>query len=308
MRHAGSVWMSTVFLAGMLSWTQRLPAAGVESLSADDVDFVLANTQFTVLHELGHVLLAELKPPFLGGDEDAADHLAAAALLMHGGGAPDPTVQRTLVLAAEGWALEWEIERQDKAEHEYWDSHPLDIQRYYNIACLLYGSAPAEHSAIRAQLRLPYQRAWGCEDEYRRVLRSLRWMHESQGYTGHTRRHHAPGVGVVYEPPAIAERVALHALLRDSGVLERSARIAREQLPLPTDVDIVLANICGQTAYYRQDLHEVILCYALIDRFVRLAALRPCLALRTADRGNGAHQSDRVQACIARNAGSLHLR
>ena len=56
------------------------------AIGATDVDalefYVLANAQFTLLHELGHALIHTLKLPVLGREEDAADTLAIAGLLI----------------------------------------------------------------------------------------------------------------------------------------------------------------------------------------------------------------------------------
>ena len=39
----------------------------------DRVQFVVGNTLFVLLHELGHVIIDEMKLPVLGREEDAAD-------------------------------------------------------------------------------------------------------------------------------------------------------------------------------------------------------------------------------------------
>src|SRR5881392_518816 len=44
-----------------------------EQQRLDRVEFVIGNTQFALLHEIGHVLIADFKLPVLGREEDAAD-------------------------------------------------------------------------------------------------------------------------------------------------------------------------------------------------------------------------------------------
>src|SRR5437868_6462646 len=44
-----------------------------EKQRIDRVEFVVGNTLFVLLHELGHVLITELNLPVLGRQEDAAD-------------------------------------------------------------------------------------------------------------------------------------------------------------------------------------------------------------------------------------------
>lgn len=281
-------------------WLFGLLMAAPSACAADkaDVDrFIVANVQFTVLHELGHVVLTELEPPFLGGEEDAADQLASAALLLHA--APgDTQMTDRLIAAAQAWRIEWALEELGGNELEYWDSHPLDIQRYYNIACLIYGSTAEPPAALQQRLQLHYQRAWRCEDDYRRVLRGLRWIQENHG-VGRSLRRTPAKVDVIYEPPSNPERDALHDMIRRSGVLEQTARIIQTHFALPRDIHIVLANICGQTAYWRKDLQEIILCYALVDRFARLARFRSCVEPSTATPVEQLGDSKAIRRCVS---------
>ena len=55
-----------------------------EQQRIDRVEFVAGNTLFVLLHEMGHVLIAEMKLPVLGREEDAADTFAALAMLKVG--------------------------------------------------------------------------------------------------------------------------------------------------------------------------------------------------------------------------------
>ena len=128
--------------------------------SQDDpaIRFMLANTMWTLVHEMGHALIAELDVPLLGKEEDAADRIATIALL-HGSADHDIPNRideiEFIVAAAQAWRVEWELERLDQVTAPYWDSHALDIQRFYNIVCLLYGSDPDKYAGLAEQLALP---------------------------------------------------------------------------------------------------------------------------------------------------------
>jgi hypothetical protein len=52
----------------------------------DRVEFVLGNTLFILLHEMGHVHFSEMKLPVLGREEDEADTFAAITMLKYGTG------------------------------------------------------------------------------------------------------------------------------------------------------------------------------------------------------------------------------
>jgi putative metallopeptidase DUF4344 len=75
---------------------QRIEAAAKAALSSPRlrglteqqriarVEFVAGNTLVLLLHELGHVLISEMRLPVLGREEDAADTYAALRMLMIG--------------------------------------------------------------------------------------------------------------------------------------------------------------------------------------------------------------------------------
>ena len=70
---------------------------------------MLGNFEFVLLHELAHAVIGELKVPVLGPEEDAADYLAATALLNATRNDP-ASYQRAntwLLAAAEGLSLSW---------------------------------------------------------------------------------------------------------------------------------------------------------------------------------------------------------
>ena len=50
----------------------------------DRVEFVIGNTLFALLHEMGHVIIDDMKLPILGREEDAADTYAAIRMLQVG--------------------------------------------------------------------------------------------------------------------------------------------------------------------------------------------------------------------------------
>ena len=59
-------------------------AAPQSDLTATELRFVTANAEFTLLHEMGHLLINELQLPVLGREEDAADQLGHVVENGHG--------------------------------------------------------------------------------------------------------------------------------------------------------------------------------------------------------------------------------
>ena len=113
---------------------------------------------FVMLHELGHALIDLLDVPIFGQEEDAADQFAAVIL------------SRTDIghIAAQSTAV-WfytASQQQDVADIPYWDEHSLDIQRFFNVVCILYGSDPTTYSGLMQELGVPERRKALCQQEY----------------------------------------------------------------------------------------------------------------------------------------------
>lgn len=112
---------------------------------------------FTLLHELGHAFISELRLPVLAREEDAADRLAAAVFLKTGDGPPnEDMVWMTLqsvhffqALAREGAATPW-------------DKHLSSEQRSYELLCLLEGARPG---TVSTEV-LPVERSRSCAREF----------------------------------------------------------------------------------------------------------------------------------------------
>lgn len=109
---------------------------------------------FVLLHEMGHGLLGELEIGVTGGEEDAVDDLAALLLL----DAKQPA-----------WAVDGAASMAQLgagAKPKFHDEHSLGEQRFYNIACIVYGSDPARYVGLVTQGLLPQERSVRCAKEY----------------------------------------------------------------------------------------------------------------------------------------------
>lgn len=252
--------------------------------------FVLANTLWTLVHEMGHALISELEIPVLGNEEDAADQIATIALL-HGAPGHRHGADEALQLAdaAEAWRLEWMLDQNNHAATAYWDNHPLDIQRYYNILCLLYGFDP-DLLADRPDLKLPGQRALSCDDyEYEQATESVRKV---VALFGGASEAAGARVLVQYEQPSKDEHMALADLVRQSGIGEHVATQTEKLFAMPHDIKIIFGSCLGDaSAFWRIDTKEIVICYDLLERFVFLHQVRSCLADKEPDSG--------VAACLS---------
>jgi hypothetical protein len=134
----------------------------------DRVEFVVGNTVFILLHELGHVHFTEMHLPVLGREEDEADTFATLTLLKIG----TSFSQRVLTNASQGWFLSERRNEQTRAKPLYYDEHDLSPQRAYWIVCLMVGSDPVKFKKLADDAKMPEPRQQSCKRDYTKASRS----------------------------------------------------------------------------------------------------------------------------------------
>ena len=237
--------------------------------------FVLANTEFTLFHEVGHVLIWELNLPVFGREEDAADNIALMGLMTLDEDGPetgDNRVVEKLQAVADGWELEWRLVQEDELEHAYWDLHSLEIQRYYNIACLVYGADPENRGQIVKDTGLPLDRAEWCHEEYALAKNAMNWLLLRMSSLPELAfRNESGKVHVVYGPNTFVNREKVDRWLRQSGIAERLARFLTDRFDLPRDITMSFESCSFPNASWDVEKATIQFCYSLIERFLYLA-------------------------------------
>jgi hypothetical protein len=127
-------------------------------------DAVVGPVVETFLHEAAHALFDVFHIPILGREEDAADQVAAFALLQ----LPDDIARRMIGGVAQNLATEAKQDRRSRVK-AFSDEHGLPQQRFYNLLCMAYGAKPELFADFVKQGHLPKDRAEGCDDEYEQV-------------------------------------------------------------------------------------------------------------------------------------------
>ncbi len=259
--------------------TSSITGFNTSTICDYDWEYFVGNFQFTLLHELSHAFITQSNLPVLGDEEIAADELAIAVLLLEDSDhAPQDRV-RLLLAAADGWLLEWALEQQAESEIPYWEDRPLKIQRFYRIVCSIYGSDPETYSKYNWRLRLPFERSFSCIDDYRGIVKKVAWLRKidaklNADTAGRTKREQTH---TIFEAPANIRRDHIAKLLLDSNIINETVTMFTKLFPLRNKVTVVLANGCGVSAYWRDDLDEIILCYELVEQFIYLARFRHCV-------------------------------
>lgn len=132
------------------------------------VEFVVGNTLFMLLHEMGHVHISEMKLPILGREEDEADTFAAITMLRIG----TSFSERVLSNASQGWFLSERRNQDTRAKPLYYDEHDVSAQRAYQIVCLMVGSDPAKFKSLADDAKMPESRQESCKRDYRKASQS----------------------------------------------------------------------------------------------------------------------------------------
>ncbi|MDE1465404.1 DUF4344 domain-containing metallopeptidase [Spartinivicinus poritis] len=131
----------------------------------------------TVFHELGHALIDIYQLPVVGQEEDAVDSLATILLieLFEEG-------QEIAISAADLFDLESQ-DIDEFEEEDFWDEHSLDVQRYYNTLCYVYGSTPNKYKSLAREAGFSKERMELCIDDYERQRDS--WFKILKNYLKH---------------------------------------------------------------------------------------------------------------------------
>lgn len=232
--------------------------------------YVLANTQFTLLHELGHALIHTLQLPVLGREEDAADTLAIAGLLIGDQEKLEPHLLERLIAISDEWLLEW---NESESQPAYWDSHSLEIQRFYNIVCLIYGSDTERFKDIAFGTALPVDRSFVCQDEFGVARHAVEWVltEYGAGDPQHVIPNRQAGgmVTISRETPTTPNGAWLAEVLAKDGLIDRIAVSVDAAFRLPEKIEIQLVNCTDADAYFHTESKIVVLCWSLLETFLQ---------------------------------------
>jgi hypothetical protein len=227
--------------------------------------FAVGNVEFLLLHEIAHFLIDEKELPIIGPEENAADYIATLALLREESLDPARASRgrEFLLSAADAFAAAWRTGQALGADVPYWSAHALSIQRYYQIACLLYGSDPVAFASVPRIAGLPGERAESCTAEYARADRSIQWLLDNYG----RRPGDPPGspTDILYEnpPTRVSERVLEQ--LRSLELLERTVERLHERFTITRPSRLVLRSCGAPEAAWVDANRELVICYELLD-------------------------------------------
>ena len=228
-------------------------------------EFALGNVLFVLLHEAAHGLISDLGLPVLGREEDAADQFATVTML----DMKTEFTHRTLVNSAKSWLIS-DRRARDKGEVvTYYDNHGLDLQRAYNIICLMVGSDNDQFADLANEVNLPDERQETCIFDYS----NAQWSWE-QALKPHRRApdQERTKYQIIYGEAEgtfdLFEKVA-----RVTGLMERVADRLVDLYVWKKPFTIEVQTCGSSGAKWVGPDHKIILCYELAEEFVQLYKL-----------------------------------
>ena len=135
----------------------------------DSVENVIENTLY---HELGHALIDIYGLPTTGLEENVADQFAAYfALQFPYQDDPKNTIGQSVVLDTAWDYYLISEEYPDLTPSHFADTHSLNEQRFYNLACWTYGAYPNDSQwMLDEEFALADRAEYECEDDYQDMV------------------------------------------------------------------------------------------------------------------------------------------
>jgi hypothetical protein len=227
----------------------------------DGVEFVTGNVLFILGHETGHALVSVFEIPVLGREEDAADSLAALVALKMGNAFAD----RVVVNAAKGWFLSDQRDKKRGIPTAFYDEHGLDLQRAYNIVCLMVGGAREKFMGLAQEVKLPKQRQDTCQYDFSNV----EWSWE-EVLKPHKRKPEDPKTKIEVSYGPTREFTTIAELGRKLQILETVAEWLSEDFVWTKPISLEMKE-CGRAdARWLPGEKKIFVCYEMVREFIQL--------------------------------------
>jgi len=226
------------------------------------VEFVTGNILFVISHESGHALVSELEIPVLGHEEDAVDAFATIMLLRLKDGFAD----RVVTNAARGWFFGDQRDKKEGIKTVYYDEHGLDLQRAYDIICLMVGFEPEKFRALADEVKIPRERQDSCKRDYGNTAWS--W---DKVLKPHQRTPDQPKAKIpVTYAPADSEYELLAEMAKRIQILENVAEHLSDTYVWPAPIALEMKTCGSSGAQFEFGPKKIVVCYEILDEFSEL--------------------------------------
>jgi hypothetical protein len=226
----------------------------------DRFEFVAGNVIFATLHEVGHMLIAEMALYVLGREEDAADSFAVVAGLKLN----DSLSDQILMQSARGWFMSDLRNKKQKIKNVFYDEHGLDEQRAYNIVCIMVGSNPDKYGKLADITRMPEERQGTCQGDYSNAS----WSWE-KALAPFIRKNDQPKTPVSVAYDETMKYANIERAMREIKMLEVIAGYLSDRFVFARGPVGLEAKECNDPgAFWDLKTRKIYVCYELAADFV----------------------------------------
>lgn len=246
------------FIIGLpiiLSTLQPAIAENTDGLTERD-EYIIGNAYHVVMHEIGHMLIDQLRLAVLGQEEDAADNFATVALIEQNTDFADNALANT----AHFWFVM--SEEQNSQMANFFDEHDLDIQRAYRIVCHLVGVDAQAFDYLAKAAELSPDKYESCGANFEQTADS--WFDTMNVYKPKAGEQNE--INLEYEITDAKFEDALF-IIQNGLFIEDAIGFLNTNVKLPAPVTI-RAESCGEpNASYDNTDVTVTICFELIDLY-----------------------------------------
>lgn len=223
----------------------------------EKVRFAVSNSLYTLYHEVGHLLVDQLEWPIMGREEDVADNFATYILLNE----KRRSFEQALKDSARGWQLNDLTYGGRREAADFYDEHSLDLQRAFQIVCLMVGKDRATFAITAQDWGMARERQNRCQNDYAQIESSI-----SRLLAPYRDVAEEADIRLTYDRPD-RDMALAYKVLRDSQLLESIAEDLKLGYGLPNPITI-RGTMCGEpNAFYDSREREILFCYELIDDY-----------------------------------------
>lgn len=228
-----------------------------EDLDSTIMSYVEANVLATMYHELAHAFIDMMQLPVFGREEDAADTFVVVITDQFFNA---KQAEQMTWASADQYARDAEEAEKKGWEPAVWDTHSLDLQRYYNLICLYYGGDVDNRDNFANENGLPYDRAETCEEE--RELAESSW-----GSVLNDIKRSGNGPDWITVDEDVDTLGNSYVLAAQSVIRKEVSRLNARFAP-DFEIKVVIENCNEENAFYSAGEGKIIMCNELSRSYV----------------------------------------
>ena len=237
------------------------PSFTQEKYSEKANDFVLNNSLFVLYHEIGHLLISELDIPILGREENAADNFATIELLK----LSTKQANNLLIDSANGWFLSGkQLGNDNPTSEDFYGEHNLDVQRAYQIVCLMVGKDNATFKQVANEVGLSPERQESCYYDY--LLAKQSWETVLTPYK--TNQTKTLNMRAIYDRSV--GFLSARKVLQNNRLLENAIEGVLSEYKFPNEFNLRAKSCNEANAFYDSWVSELLFCYELANYFYEI--------------------------------------